>query len=110
MIYDFPLVQWIASCLNREQLDKLIATITKDEPIETLASANHPLLPKILKEVVTKQFSQPDRPVVELILNAVDAGQGGDEPSTVHVRSKYKQIEVLDRGKSMDLKEILSVL
>lgn len=110
MIYDFLLVQWIASCLNRERLDDLIAKITKDEPIETLASANHPLLPKILKEVITKQFSQPDRPVVEIILNAVDAGPGGDEPSTVHVRAKYNRVEVLDHGKSMDLKEILSVL
>jgi hypothetical protein len=110
MIYDFPLVQWIASCLNREQLENLIATITKDEPIETLASANHPLLPKMLKEVITKQFSQPDRPVVEIILNAVDAGPGGNEPFTVQVRAKYNRIEVLDHGKSMDLKEILSVL
>lgn len=109
MIYDFPLVQWIASCLNSEQLDRLIATITKDEPIETLVTAN-PLLSKILKEVITKQFSQPDRPVVEIILNAVDAGQGRDEPCTVHVRAKYKQIEVLDHGKSMDLREILSLL
>ena len=110
MIYDFPLVQWIASCQNREQLHSLIATITKDEPIETLVSANQPLLSKILKEVVTKQFPHPDRPVVEIILNAVDAGQGGDEQCTVQVRAKYNHIEVQDHGKSMDLADILKFL
>jgi hypothetical protein len=110
MNYDYPLVEWIASCLNRKQLHNLIAAITKGEPIETPFTAHQALLSKILKEIVTKQFSKSDRPVVELILNAVDAGQGLDEACIVKVRAKYNQIEVIDNGKSMDLGEILMFL
>jgi hypothetical protein len=63
---------------------------------------------KILDEEMSRQFCHPLRPVVELILNGVDACDDGDR--RVEVTLGPGHIEVLDNGIGMDLMAILSRL
>jgi hypothetical protein len=63
---------------------------------------------KILDEEVGRQFGHPLRPVVELVLNAIDATI--ERPAIVDVRLADGAIEVTDSGIGMSLRAILSRL
>lgn len=63
---------------------------------------------KILAEEVCRQFGHPLRPLIELVLNAVDASQG--EERTIDVDVADGRVEVRDRGEGMSLKTLLSRL
>ncbi len=111
MIYDYTLVQWIAACQVRDRLDSLIMRIGQDKSVnDILATAKHPYICKVLKEVVEKQFSKGSRPVIEVILNSVDAGVKSSQPSTIRVKANVNEIVIQDQGESMDLAEILKFL
>lgn len=64
---------------------------------------------KILAEEVGRQFGHPLRPLVELVLNAVDASQGSSSP-VVDVRVEEGRVEVVDEGEGMSLRTVLSRL
>jgi len=63
---------------------------------------------KILDEEVGRQFGHPQRPVVELVLNAIDATP--ERPARVSVRVNAGTVTVSDDGTGMDLRAILSRL
>ncbi|MDI1477712.1 ATP-binding protein [Polyangium sp. y55x31] len=63
---------------------------------------------KILDEEVGRQFGHPLRPVVELVLNAIDATP--EHPARVDVRVREGVVTVTDDGIGMDLRTILSRL
>jgi hypothetical protein len=63
---------------------------------------------KVLEEETNRQFAHPLRPVVELILNAVDASNC--RPGRVDVRLAKTMVTVTDTGVGMDLSTILSRL
>ncbi|MDI1446234.1 ATP-binding protein [Polyangium sp. 6x1] len=63
---------------------------------------------KILDEEVGRQFGHPLRPVVELVLNAIDATP--EHPAVVDVRVREGVVTVTDDGIGMDLRTILSRL
>jgi len=63
---------------------------------------------KILEEEVGRQFGHPLRPVVELVLNAIDATP--ERPAIVDVRIRDGAVTVADAGVGMDLGTILSRL
>lgn len=63
---------------------------------------------KVLEEETSRQFAHPLRPVVELVLNAVDASC--TRPAKVDVRISKGVVTVTDRGIGMDLHAILSRL
>lgn len=63
---------------------------------------------KVLEEETNRQFAHPLRPVVELILNAVDASN--TRPGRVDVRIGKGLVTVADNGVGMDLSAILSRL
>jgi hypothetical protein len=63
---------------------------------------------KILDEEVGRQFGHPLRPVVELVLNAIDATI--ERPALIDVRLSDGSVEVTDSGVGMSLRAILSRL
>jgi hypothetical protein len=63
---------------------------------------------KVLEEETSRQFAHPLRPVIELILNAVDASC--TRPAKVDVRISKGVVSVTDKGIGMDLHAILSRL
>lgn len=62
---------------------------------------------KILEEETGRQFVHPLRPVIELILNAVDASP---TPARINVQVGNGMVTVTDTGGGMDLETILSRL
>jgi hypothetical protein len=67
-------------------------------------------LRKILSEEVGRQFGHPLRPIVELVLNAVDATSGKAAGRAVDICVEERRITVADSGSGMDLATILSKL
>lgn len=63
---------------------------------------------KVLEEETHRQFAHPLRPIIELILNAVDATPV--QPARVDVRIGKGVVTVTDCGVGMDLQTILSRL
>lgn len=63
---------------------------------------------KVLEEETHRQFAHPLRPIIELILNAVDASL--TQPARVDVRIGKATVTVSDAGVGMDLQTILSRL
>jgi len=63
---------------------------------------------KVLEEETSRQFGHPLRPIVELVLNAIDAS--GTRPARVDVRLSKGDVKVTDTGVGMDLRAILSRL
>lgn len=67
-------------------------------------------LRKILSEEVGRQFGHPLRPIVELVLNGVDAGAGLETCCRVDVSVGEGRVSVTDSGKGMSFATILSRL
>lgn len=63
---------------------------------------------KVLEEEVARPFGHPLRPVLELILNGIDASH--DFPRIVDVTAGAASVEVDDAGEGMSLRTILSRL
>ncbi|MCC6551521.1 MAG: ATP-binding protein [Polyangiaceae bacterium] len=99
-----PLVELCAIGLYRPALDAICAGArdVEDPPIDRA------YLLKILTEETRRQFGHPLRPLVELVLNAIDATRG--EARDVLVSVSDGAVEVLDRGEGMGLTTLLSRL
>src|SRR5262245_45076305 len=98
------LLELVAIGLHRPAFEALCA----GSPDIPSPPVDRSYLLKILEEEVTRQFGQPFRPIVELVLNAADASaQAG---STVEVTVHPECVEVIDQGEGMDLAAILSRL
>jgi hypothetical protein len=63
---------------------------------------------RILSEEMSRQFCHPLRPIVELVLNGVDACDDGNR--RVDVTLRPERVEVTDHGVGMNLPTILSRL
>ncbi len=99
-----PLVELVAVGLYRPALDALCAGtgVIVRPPID------RSYLLKVLEEEVSRQFGHPLRPIVELILNGVDASR---EPfSKIRVHVDEESVTVEDSGEGMNLRTILSRL
>lgn len=74
-VYDFPLASWITMALHQESLNRVTTAIRKNKSLEERRrhSSNAAYIAKILREEVLKQFSDRRRPMLEVILNAIDA-------------------------------------
>ncbi len=111
-----PLVDIIGLALNRVTYKKLLERIKQDQTIDDLNPiANSELAKghreKILREEINKQFSHDYRPIIELILNGIDAkprDYKGDY--FVNINLNKKKVEIWDSGEGMDIEKILTTL
>ncbi len=94
----------VAIGLYRPALDALVsgAGVLMRPPMDRA------YLLKVLEEETSRQFAHPLRPVVELVLNAIDASP--ERPARVDVRFASGSVTVTDTGVGMDLLAILSRL
>ncbi len=108
------LIEMINIALNRETLDQMVTAIEKSRPLKEVrpeSAESNAYLAKILREEVQKQFSEQHRPLVELILNGVDAKPRDHQgPYVVQVHVSGNKFEVSDNGKGMGLNKILDTL
>lgn len=98
-------------------LHELVAIGLYRPALDALVSGTGPIarppmdrayLLKVLEEETSRQFGHPLRPVIELVLNAVDASI--ERPARVDVRVGAGIVTVSDTGVGMDLCAILSRL
>ncbi|MGK4002544.1 ATP-binding protein [Sorangium sp. So ce1036] len=99
-----PLHELVAVGLHRPALEALCAgqRDLEEPPIDRA------YLLKILDEEISRQFGQPLRPLVELVLNAADAARA-PQP-VVEVTVADGRVDVCDTGAGMGLRAILSRL
>ena len=114
-VYELPLATWISMALHRNNLAKLTTAIRDDKSLlrEDIAhtSANSAYINKILREEVIKQFSDSRRPMLEVILNAVDAKPPEFQGNyTIRVGVGRRNFTSADDGSGMGLEDILQFL
>ena len=73
MIHKMLLSDWISMSLHKDTLQQIIGAIEDGEPIQPRQNSNRGYLAKILREEVFKQFGGYERPILETVLNAIDA-------------------------------------
>lgn len=111
MIHDFPLAAWITASISKESLRGIMDGIMRDAPIDRyMSGGGAAYTTHILKEEVSKQFSHRYRPVVEAILNSVDAGKHAGHSCQVRVDATAGTVRVRDDGEAMALDDILRYL
>lgn len=110
-----PLHELVAAGLHRPSFEALC----RGEAVLRETSIDRAYLLKVLDEEVSRPFGQPLRPVLELVLNAADAGAalarreaGGADPACrlVDVEVDDAEVTVTDRGEGMSVATILSRL
>ncbi|MBS3091251.1 ATP-binding protein [Candidatus Pacearchaeota archaeon] len=111
--YDLPLTNWINIGLRIQGLEAAVQAIQSGAKIDGNAGdspQNRKYIEKILKEEVFNQFSSKQRPMLEVILNAIDARpQQQTTPYDVRIYAGGR-FKVEDNGEGMDLKDILELL
>jgi len=112
--YDMPLVDWISVTLHKDSLAFVLNTIRcnkrlKSDNMENFES-NKQYMEKILREEVIKQFNDSRRPILEVILNSIDARPKTEQEYVVNVQMTNKQVTINDNGASLDLEQILKLL
>lgn len=98
-----PLPDLVATVLHRPSFEALVDG-TGGVPYPRIDRA---YLIKILNEEISRAFGHPLRPLVELVLNAVDAAGGA---RSVDITVADHRVEVADQGEGMSLRTILSRL
>lgn len=115
MKYDMKLTDWISVSLHRKSLDEIVNKIRSGEPINfgknIEREENRRYIEKIMREEVIKQFSDIKRPMLEVVLNAIDAKPKGlDEDYVIDIHANSNKFWVIDNGTGMSIEEILRLL
>ncbi len=114
MKYDLPLTAWIRIGLAKDTLQRAVDCIHSGQPIipPNLEDAGGSIeyINKILREEVLKQFNDSKRPLLEVILNGIDARPPDDFNYNIDVKSGWTNFSTKDNGKSMGLEKILTLL
>ena len=93
MIYDLPLYDWISIGLNKRSLASAVNAIEKGISLTEVIKCNdgnRRYMEKILREEVVKQFSDRRRPMLEVILNCIDARPGDSQNYSIDVKTGRK--------------------
>lgn len=112
--YDFPIADWISMGLHKKSLHNSLEAINKNNRLENIVkqkASNRAYLGKILREEVLKQFADRKRPMLEVVLNAIDARSWDtDEEYHININMHGDRFKVRDNGRGMNLDEILRLL
>jgi len=112
--YDKSLVEWITIGLHRSKLAEAVDAMERGKKISIKSDAvsgTIKYIEKILREEAMKQFSDTRRPVLEVILNSIDA-RPEDMPHdyVINVVARKPYVTIADNGSGMTLDEILRLL
>ncbi|MDD9954269.1 MAG: ATP-binding protein [Candidatus Woesearchaeota archaeon] len=112
MIYDLPLIDWISIGLNQQSLQTATSAIREGRKIDCREpnKGNRDYLAKILREEALKQFDDWRRPLLEFVLNSIDARPPGTEEYDIDVRTKADSFFCRDAGVGMQLEEVITHL
>lgn len=109
-----PLLEFISLGLNKNTLEQVVTAVEKGKSIKSIKPESqeaNAYLAKILREEVQKQFSEEHRPLVELILNGVDAKpENCGQIYVVDVNVGKHNFSVTDNGKGMNLERVMDTL
>ncbi len=112
-VYEYPLTEWISAALHTDSLDAVLKTIKEGKALDGMVKSkadNKRYIEKILKEEISNQFSSIERPMLEVILNSVDAKPCKEKDYSIDVKVKSKGFSSSDSGKGMDLEDVLKYL
>jgi len=112
--YDKLLVEWIGYSLNKNSLRSIISDIENGRKITSFnksIESNKKYLGKILREEVIKQFNDDKRPILELILNSIDAKPSNYQGTYfINVKKRLLSTTIEDNGNGMPLLDIFRYL
>lgn len=112
--YDFPFVDWISIGLNKESLESAVQIINSGEDLSDVIgkyTRNRGYINKLLREEVFKQFDDLKRPMLETILNSIDARPMNlGEDYNVLISWNKHRFQSKDSGTGMELRDILTHL
>ena len=114
--YDLKLSEWILLSMHKKSLESTIASIDAGLPIifpaeEKRFTTNRAYFQKLLREEITKQFTDRYRPFVEVVLNSIDAYIAAGKKTSCRVDINLKKDFVAkDDGIGMNLEDILKLL
>ena len=113
--YDLPLSSWISIALHKDTLSSALEAIRSNKPLEDSLDEkpdNRRYIEKILKEEVINQFSEQSRPLLEIILNSIDAKEHDEykDNYSIKVQVGVGKFVSKDNGRGMSLDEILRLL
>lgn len=103
-LYDDDLTTFVAAALRDDTVDAIIDATENEDPV-TFEHANtdaEPYVEKMLDEEIQKQFGDPERSLVDLALNSVDARPEDKEDYTVRLYNTPWSFTVSDEGEGMD--------
>lgn len=115
-MYDLPFTHWISTGLHRPSLETALSSMQDNEELPNslheTASRNKNYIEKILREEVIRQFANSSRPLLEVVLNAVDAKPEmlDGEKYNISIVLNKKQMQITDNGTGMTLDQILRLL
>ncbi|MFC2149752.1 hypothetical protein ACFLQ8_03525, partial [Candidatus Auribacterota bacterium] len=64
----------------------------------------------VIRDYISAQFSEENRPIIELIANSIDAVNRGDFPRDVRINLAEDGFTIKDKGSGMDINRILRSL
>lgn len=113
-LYEYPLIDWIGVALNTESLNTVLKTVKEEKALDDFIKPkpeNRRYIEKILKEEIHNQFFDYKRPMLEVVLNSIDAKPYDYKGSyNINVKVKRKGFCSSDSGRGMSLEEILKFL
>lgn len=104
--FEGALLDLVAIGLKRSELEALLSGARRRR---AQGGVDRDYLRKMLDEEVRRQFGQPFRPVLELVLNAVDACVG-PAPAEVDVTLEPGAVSVSDAGEGMSAHAVVAKL
>ncbi len=113
-LYEYPLIDWIGVALNTESLNTVLKTVKEEKALDDFIKPkpeNRRYIEKILEEEIHNQFFDYTRPMIEVVLNSIDARPHDYEGDyNINVKVKRKGFCSSDLGKGMSLEDILKFL
>lgn len=112
-LYEGDLTSFVAAALRSDTVDEIVEQAEAEEPID-IGEKNtdaEPYVEKMLEEEIEKQFGDPERSLVDLTLNSVDARPDDhDGEYTVNLYNTPWSFTVKDEGDGMDAQTIVERL
>ncbi len=107
--FDGRLYELLGMCLNNKGFEKIVEDVKSDRKLEFANGYNKDWLVNVITKESTRQFKEEYRPILEVVLNSIDAKDVGEDYK-VDIVANDDKLSVSDNGKGMSLESLLSEL